>query len=239
MIRDEGGQLAADVYGDTEDRDVGGYVQRARNALAAGLILPPGYRLEWTGDYQRQLRASARLWLLVPLVLLVILVVLYVIFHSAAEALLVMLSVVYAMTGGVVLQWVLGQPFSVAVWVGYIGLFGVAVQTGVVMIVYLEEALEQRRRTSSKLTERDLFEAVIAGAVLRLRPKLMTIAATACGLLPLLWSTGAGTDLLKPMAVPIIGGMATSAVHVLIITPVIFYLMNRRQLVPLPAIPLA
>jgi Cu(I)/Ag(I) efflux system membrane protein CusA/SilA len=141
-----------------------------------------------------------------------------------------MLSVVYAMTGGVILQWLLGYNFSVAVWVGYIALYGVAVQTGVVMVVYLHEALDRRLRRGDSLTEADILEATIAGSVLRLRPKLMTVTVVLAGLLPIMWSTGVGSDVMKPMAAPIIGGMITSTVHVLIITPVIFYIMKLRAL---------
>src|SRR5947207_10214946 len=141
-----------------------------------------------------------------------------------------MLSVVYAMTGGVILQWLLGYNFSVAVWVGYIALYGVAVQTGVVMVVYLHEALDRRLRAGETLTERDLLEATVSGSVLRLRPKLMTVSVVMAALLPILWSTGVGSDVMKPIAAPIIGGMVTSTIHVLIITPVIFYLMKIRAL---------
>jgi Cu(I)/Ag(I) efflux system membrane protein CusA/SilA len=167
---------------------------------------------------------------LVPIVIVTVFVILYFTLQSASEALMVMLSVAYAMTGGLLMQWVLGYEFSVAVWVGYIALFGVAVQTGVVMVVYLQEALDARVRRGLALSESDLFEAVMEGAVLRLRPKLMTVLATLCGLLPILWSTGVGADVLKPIAAPIVGGMITSAIHVLIITPVIFFLMKRRTL---------
>jgi Cu(I)/Ag(I) efflux system membrane protein CusA/SilA len=141
-----------------------------------------------------------------------------------------MLSVIYAMTGGVVLQWLLGYNFSVAVWVGYIALFGVAVQTGVVMVVYLREALDDRLKSAHSWTTDDVYRAVMAGAVLRLRPKLMTVAATLGGLLPILWSTGVGSDILKPIAAPIVGGMITSTLHVLIVTPVVFYLVKSRSL---------
>jgi Cu(I)/Ag(I) efflux system membrane protein CusA/SilA len=134
------------------------------------------------------------------------------------------------MTGGVILQWLLGYSFSVAVWVGYIALFGVAVQTGVIMVIYLHEALDGRIRADDRLREVDLLEATVSGAVLRLRPKLMTVATTILGLLPILWSSGAGSDVLRPMAAPIVGGMITSTVHVLIITPVIFHLMKLRAL---------
>jgi Cu(I)/Ag(I) efflux system membrane protein CusA/SilA len=141
-----------------------------------------------------------------------------------------MLSVVYAMTGGVILQWLLGYNFSVAVWVGYIALYGVAVQTGVVMVVYLHEALDTRLRQGGTITEQDIREATIAGSVLRLRPKLMTVSVVMAGLVPILWSTGVGSDIMKPIAAPIIGGMITSTIHVLIITPVIFYVIKLRAL---------
>ncbi len=211
-----------------QSRDIGGYVARAREAIDRQLQLPPGYLLDWSGQYEMQVRAATRLRLIVPVVLLAIFVLLYLVFRSASEALTVMLSVVYAMTGGVLLQWLLGYNFSVAVWVGYITLYGVAVQTGVIMVVYLHEALDRRIAAGTPLTEEALFEATVAGAVLRLRPKLMTVVATVAGLLPILWSTGVGSDVMKPIAAPIVGGMVTSAVHVLIITPIIFFLMKRR-----------
>ena len=141
-----------------------------------------------------------------------------------------MLSVVYAMTGGVILQWLLGYNFSVAVWVGYIALYGVAVQTGVVMVVYLHEALDARLRRGGELTEHDIWEATMRGSVLRLRPKLMTVTVVMASLVPIMWSTGVGSDVMKPIAAPIIGGMITSTIHVLIITPVIFYIMKLRAL---------
>jgi Cu(I)/Ag(I) efflux system membrane protein CusA/SilA len=229
MIRDENGQLAGYIYVDTATRDIGGYVEAAKRAVAA-VHLPPGYTLQWTGQYEFQVRARERLKVLIPLVLFIIFMLLYVTFHSAAEAAIVMLSVVYAMTGGVILQWLLGYNFSVAVWVGYIALYGVAVQTGVVMVVYLHEALDRRLRRGDSLTEADIREATIAGSVLRLRPKLMTVTVVLAGLLPIMWSTGVGSDVMKPIAAPIIGGMITSTVHVLIITPVIFYIMKLRAL---------
>jgi Cu(I)/Ag(I) efflux system membrane protein CusA/SilA len=184
----------------------------------------------WTGQYEFQVRARERLAVLLPLVFGVIFILLYFTFRSASEASIVMLSVVYAMTGGVILQYLLGYNFSVAVWVGYIALYGVAVQTGVVMVVYLHEALDARLRRGDALTERDILEATIAGSVLRLRPKLMTVSVVMAGLVPILWSTGVGSDVMKPIAAPIVGGMVTSTIHVLIITPVIFYIMKRRAL---------
>jgi Cu(I)/Ag(I) efflux system membrane protein CusA/SilA len=230
MIRDENGQLAGYVYVDTATRDIGGYVDQAKRAVSEHLKLPAGYTLQWTGQYEFQVRARQRFKILIPLVFFIIFMLLYMTFHSASEATIVMLSVVYAMTGGVILQWFLGYNFSVAVWVGYIALYGVAVQTGVVMVVYLHEALDKRLRQGGTLTEDDLREATITGSVLRLRPKLMTVSVVMAGLVPILWSTGVGSDIMKPTAAPIIGGMVTSTIHVLIITPVIFYLMKLRAL---------
>jgi copper/silver efflux system protein len=230
MVRDEDGQLAGYVYVDTVTRDIGGYVNSAKAALARDLRLPIGYTLQWTGQYEFQVRARERLKILVPLVFFIIFMLLYMTFHSASEATIVMLSVVYAMTGGVILQWLLGYNFSVAVWVGYIALYGVAVQTGVVMVVYLHEALDKQLARGGELTQRDVLEATIAGSVLRLRPKLMTVTVVMASLVPIMWSTGVGSDIMKPIAAPIIGGMITSTIHVLIITPVIFYIMKSRAL---------
>jgi Cu(I)/Ag(I) efflux system membrane protein CusA/SilA len=230
MIRDENAQLAGYVYIDTATSDIGGYVDRAREAIAASVALPTGYTLLWTGQYEFQVRARERLRIVIPIVLFLIFVLLYMTFRSASEAAIVMLSVVYAMTGGILLQWLLGYNFSVAVWVGYIALYGVAVQTGVVMVVYLHEALDERLARGGEITDRDLLDATIHGSVLRLRPKLMTVTVVMASLVPIMWSTGVGADVMKPIAAPIIGGMITSTVHVLIITPVIFYIMKRRAL---------
>jgi Cu(I)/Ag(I) efflux system membrane protein CusA/SilA len=230
MVRDEDAQLAGYVYVDTVTSDIGGYVDTAKAAIANGLQLPTGYTLQWTGQYEFQVRARERLKILIPLVFFIIFILLYMTFHSASEATIVMLSVVYAMTGGVILQWLLGYNFSVAVWVGYIALYGVAVQTGVVMVVYLHEALDKRLRQGGDVTARDVLQATINGSVLRLRPKLMTVTVVMASLVPIMWSAGVGSDVMKPIAAPIIGGMITSTIHVLIITPVIFYIMKTRAL---------
>jgi Cu(I)/Ag(I) efflux system membrane protein CusA/SilA len=168
--------------------------------------------------------------MLLPVVFAGIFALLYLTFHSISESVIVMLSVIYAMTGGVLLQWLLGYNFSVAVWVGYIALYGIAVQTGVVMVVYLHEALDGKLRQKRVLSESDVWDATISGSILRLRPKLMTVGTTVLGLLPIMWSTGVGSDLMKPIATPIVGGMLTSTIHVLIVTPVIFYLMKTHAL---------
>jgi Cu(I)/Ag(I) efflux system membrane protein CusA/SilA len=230
MVRDEDAQLAGYVYVDTVTSDIGGYVDAAKAAIAQHLKLPTGYTLQWTGQYEFQVRARERLKILIPIVFFIIFMLLYMTFHSASEATIVMLSVVYAMTGGVILQWLLGYNFSVAVWVGYIALYGVAVQTGVVMVVYLHEALDKRLRRGGEVTGDDVLQATIDGSVLRLRPKLMTVTVVMASLVPIMWGAGVGSDVMKPIAAPIIGGMITSTIHVLIITPVIFYIMKMRAL---------
>jgi Cu(I)/Ag(I) efflux system membrane protein CusA/SilA len=230
MVRDEDAQLAGYVYVDTATRDIGGYVDAAKATIARELQMPSGYTLQWTGQYEFQLRARERLTILIPLVFFIIFMLLYMTFRSVSEAVIVMLSVVYAMTGGVILQWLLGYNFSVAVWVGYIALYGVAVQTGVVMVVYLHEALDRQLRHGGEITAADVLQATVDGSVVRLRPKLMTVTVVMASLVPIMWSTGVGSDVMKPIAAPIIGGMITSTIHVLVITPVIFYIMKLRSL---------
>jgi copper/silver efflux system protein len=152
------------------------------------------------------------------------------VFHSVVEAFVLILPTFYAMTGGLILQWLLGYNFSVAVWVGYIALFGIAVETGMVMVVYLHAALDQRLASGRELTNKDIQEAAIEGAVQRLRPKLMTVFAVLASLAPILWESGIGSDVMKPIAAPIVGGMITSTVHVLILVPVFFVMMKERML---------
>jgi len=155
---------------------------------------------------------------------------LYLVFRSVTEAVVLILPTFYAMSGGLLLQWLLGYNFSVAVWVGYIALFGIAVETGVVMVVYLHEALDRRIRNGVGLTEQDIEQAAIEGAVQRLRPKLMTVTAVLVSLVPILWETGIGSDVMKPIAAPVVGGMITSTIHVLILVPVFFVMMKERSL---------
>ncbi len=171
--------------------------------------------------------AKKTLQIVLPIVFAMIFVLLTMTFRSASEASIVMLSVVYAMTGGVILQWLLGYNFSVAVWIGYIALYGVAVETGVIMVIYLHEALD-KRLGKGELTRQDILEATREGSVLRLRPKLMTVAAATLSLVPIFWSTGTGSEVMRPIATPIVGGMVTSTIHVLLVTPVIFLLMKER-----------
>ena len=165
-----------------------------------------------------------------PIVFFVIFLLLYMIFHSATEAAVLIFPTFYAMTGGLILQYWLGYNFSVAVWVGYIALFGIAVETGVVMVVYLHESLDKRLASGIPLKHEDIEAAAIEGAVQRLRPKLMTVTAVLASLMPILWESGIGSDVMKPIAAPIVGGMVTSTIHVLILVPVFFAFMKERAL---------
>jgi len=192
--------------------------------------MPAGYYIAWSGQFENQQRAKQRLLLVVPIVLIVIFGLLYMTYNSAVEAAHVLLAVPFALTGGVYLQWLLGYNFSVAVWVGFIALFGTAVQTGVVMVIYLEEAVEKKRKELGVLTKKDLLDAVVEGALLRLRPKVMTVTTVVAGLLPIMWSSSTGAEVMKPLATPVLGGMVSSLLHVLIITPVIFYWIHSRNL---------
>jgi Cu(I)/Ag(I) efflux system membrane protein CusA/SilA len=230
MIRDEDGQLTGYVYIDLNTSDYGGFVQQASGLLQQKLQLPPGYTYQWSGEYEFELRAKQRMKLILPVVFFVIFMLLYMVFHSVAEAMVLIFPTVYAMTGGLILQWLLNYNFSVAVWVGYIALFGIAVETGVVMVVYLHEALDRRLATGVPLKHEDIEAAAIEGAVQRLRPKLMTVFAVLASLVPILWETGIGSDVMKPIAAPIVGGMITSTIHVLILVPVFFALMKERAL---------
>jgi copper/silver efflux system protein len=230
MIRDEDGQLTAYVYIDLNTKDYGGFVKDATNLLNQKLKLPPGYTYQWSGEYEFELRARERLKMILPLVFFAIFILLYLIFHSVSESLILIFPTLYAMTGGLLLQWILGYNFSVAVWVGYIALFGIAVETGVVMVVYLHEALDKRLAMAIPLTNQEIEEAAIEGAVRRLRPKLMTVTAVLASLAPILWETGIGSDVMKPIAAPIVGGMITSTIHVLILVPVFFVMMKERAL---------
>jgi Cu(I)/Ag(I) efflux system membrane protein CusA/SilA len=228
MIRDEDGALTGYVFLDLNTKNYGGFVNQADKLLKAKLAMPAGYTYRWAGEYEFELRAKERLKIILPIVFFVIFILLYMIFKSAAEAAVLIFPTLYAMSGGLLLQWLLGYNFSVAVWVGYIALFGIAVETGVVMVVYLHEALEHRIALGAPLTEGDVEQAAIDGAVQRLRPKLMTVTAVILSLGPILWETGIGSDVMKPIAAPIVGGMITSTIHVLILVPVFFYLMKRR-----------
>jgi Cu(I)/Ag(I) efflux system membrane protein CusA/SilA len=230
MIRDEDGALTGYIYIDLNTKDYGGFVASANNSFRQKLTLPPGYTYKWSGEYEFELRAKERLQLILPVVFCVIFLLLYMVFHSVVEAAVLIFPTIYALTGGLVLQRLLGYNFSVAVWVGYIALFGIAVETGVVMVVYLHEALDHRLASGVPLRHEDIEIAVIEGAVQRLRPKLMTVSVVLASLVPILWETGVGSDVMKPIAAPLVGGMITSTIHVLILVPVFFALMKERAL---------
>ncbi len=230
MIRDEDGQLTGYIYIDLNTSDHGGFVHQASEMLRQKLQLPAGYTYQWSGEYEFQLRAKERLKIILPVVFFAIFLLLYMVFHSVTEAMVLIFPTFYAMTGGLILQWLLGYNFSVAVWVGYIALFGIAVETGVVMVVYLHESLEKRIASARPLSDADIHEAAIEGAVHRLRPKLMTVCAVLASLIPILWASGIGSDVMKPIAAPMVGGMITSTIHVLILVPVFFVLMKERAL---------
>src|SRR6185437_15402824 len=206
MIRDEDGALTGYIYIDLNTSDYGGFVQKADSLLRQKLALPAGYTYQWSGEYQFELRAKKRLELILPVVFFVIFLLLYMTFHSVAESAMLFFPVFFALIGGLLLQVILGYNFSVAVAVGYIDLFGIAVETAVVMIVYLHEALDARLALGIPLKHEDIEAATIDGAVLRLRPKLMTVFAVIGSLGPLLWETGIGSDVMKPIAAPIVGG---------------------------------
>jgi Cu(I)/Ag(I) efflux system membrane protein CusA/SilA len=230
MISSENGLLRGTVLLNVRGRDVGSFVDQARVALAQQVQMPTGYYIAWSGQYENQQRARQRLLIVIPIVLLVIFGLLYITYHSALEAAHVLMAVPFALTGGIYLLWLLGYNFSVAVWVGFIALFGTAVQTGVVMVIYLNEAVERKRQEAGRLTRESLKEAVMEGALLRLRPKVMTVSTVVAGLLPIMWSTSAGSEVMKPLATPVLGGMVSSLLHVLIVTPAIFYSIHARRL---------
>ena len=231
MISSENGLLLATVLLNVQGRDVGGFVEEAKRAVTAQVALPAGYYVGWSGRWENQERARQRLLVVVPIVILVIFILLYFTYRSVLEAAHVLLAVPFALTGGVYLLWLLGYNFSVAVWVGFIALFGTAVQTAVVMVIYLEEAVHRKQQElGGRLTRAALRDAVVEGALLRLRPKVMTVSTVIAGLLPIMWSTRVGAEVMKPLATPVLGGMISSLAHVLIVTPVIFLALRERRL---------
>ena len=229
-IRTENGQLTTYIYVDINGRDLGGYVADAQKAVAATVKLPPGYSIGWSGQFEYLQRAEARMKIVVPVTLLIIFLLLFLNFRKLTETLIVMLSLPFALVGGVWLMWWLGFNISVAVAVGFIALAGVAAETGVVMLIYLEQALAEVRdkcaRESRSLTRADLHQAIMLGAVERVRPKMMTVVAIMAGLVPILWSTGTGSEVMQRIAVPMIGGMMSSTVLTLVVIPAIYGLIK-------------
>ena len=233
-IRTENGQLAVYVFVDLAGRDLGGYVAEARDAVAKEVQLPQGMSIQWSGQFEYLERAEARLKIVVPVTLLVIFLLLYLNFRRLTETLIVMLSLPFALVGGVWLMWWMGFNMSVAVAVGFIALAGVAAETGVIMLVYLDHAWDERRAAAlaagRESTRADLYQAIMVGAVERVRPKMMTVVAIMAGLLPILWSTGAGSEIMQRIAVPMIGGMVSSTVLTLVVIPAIYGLVKGRRL---------
>ena len=225
-IRTENAQLAVYIYVDLRDRDIGGYVADAQKAVAEQVKFPPGYYVSWSGQFEYMERAKARLQIVIPVTILIIFLLLYLNFRRVTESLIVMLSVPFALVGGLWLMWWLGFNLSVAVAVGFIALAGVAAETGVVMLIYLDHALTERRAeraaAGKPFTQDDLYAAVMTGAVDRVRPKMMTVAAIMAGLLPIMWSHGTGAEVMQRIAVPMIGGMISSTVLTLIVIPAIY-----------------
>jgi Cu(I)/Ag(I) efflux system membrane protein CusA/SilA len=228
-IASENGRLRAYVQANVQDRDLGGFVNDVEMALRKLDWSSMTYKL--TGEYENQRRFAQTMQVVFPAVLLIIFVMLFMVYHSALEAAHVLLAVPFALSGGVFLQKLLGYNFNGAVWVGYIALFGTAVQTGVVMVVYLEEMVKKRmEERGAAFNAADLVQAVKDGARLRLRPKVMTVATIVASLLPIMWSHRQGAEVMKPLATPVIGGMVSSLIHILIVTPVIFCWLREREL---------
>jgi Cu(I)/Ag(I) efflux system membrane protein CusA/SilA len=233
VIRNENGALTGWVYVDMAGRDIGGYVNDAKKAVAAKLekagLLPAGYRFEWSGQYEHMLRVRERLKVVVPITLALIFVLLYLNFKSVPETFVILLSIPFAMTGSIWLLWLLGYNLSIAVWVGIIALAGLAAQTGTVMIIYLDEAFQAYQKAGRMKTQHDLFEAITYGAVQRVRPKLMTVSMITLGLVPALWAHGAGAEAIQRIAAPMIGGLITSTILTLEIVPAVYSLWRGRQ----------
>ena len=238
MIRTEDGQLAVYVFVDVRDRDLGGYVADARRQVAETVAFPSGYYATWSGQYEYLERAKARLAIVVPATLLVIFLLLYLNFRRMTETLIVMLSLPFALVGGLWLMDYMGFNMSVASAVGFIALAGVAAETGVIMLIYLDHALRDARHLcvaeGRPFTRVDLQRAIMVGAVERVRPKMMTVTAIMAGLVPILWSTGTGSEVMQRIAVPMIGGMVSSSVLTLLVIPAIYGLVKSSSIATAP-----
>lgn len=235
MIASENAMLRGAVLFNVRDRDLGSTVEEAMQALNENLgVLPNGYYLEWSGQYENLIRGKQTLIVILPVVLLIIFVSLYLAFKSIREAFFSLITVPFALIGGAYMVYFYGVNLSVAVAVGFIALFGIAVETGVVMVIYLNDAMQQlvklRGNSSETISKEDLREYVIAGAAKRLRPKLMTVCVALFGLIPVLWSTGVGSDVMQPIVLPMIGGVLTSSTHILLVTPLIFLMTKEYEL---------
>jgi Cu(I)/Ag(I) efflux system membrane protein CusA/SilA len=229
-VKTEGAFPVTTVFVDIQGVDVGTYVERAKQVVASSVQLPAGYTLVWSGQYEFMQRVRAKLKVAVPVTLAIIFLLLYLNFRGVTESLIVMLSLPFALVGGVWWLFLAGYHTSVAVWVGMIALAGVSAETGVVMLIYLDEAYHRRSLTGILEDEDDIREAVREGAVGRLRPVVMTVVAIIAGLMPILWSHGTGADVMKRIAAPMVGGMITSTLLTLVVIPPIYLIWRRRQL---------
>lgn len=234
MITSENALLRGAVMFNVRDRDLGGTVTEAIEKVGAEMKLPDGYFLEWSGQYENLIRGQRTLLLIAPVVLVIIFLALYLAFHSAREAFLSLITIPFALIGGAYMVYFYGVNLSVAVAVGFIALFGIAVETGVVMVIYLNDAMRQlvERKGNSRetISREELKEAVIHGAARRLRPKIMTVSVALFGLVPVLWANGVGSDVMLPIVLPMIGGVLTSSTHILLVTPLIFLMTKEYEL---------
>ena len=235
MINSENALLRGTVLFNVRDRDLAGTVQEAQQKLNTMLTkLPKGYFIEWSGQYENLISSERTMKIILPIVLFIIFLAMYFAFHSVREALLSLVSLPFALIGGAFMIYFWGVNLSVAVAVGFIALFGLAVETSVVMIIYLYDAMQQlvaaKGNSSATITKEDLREYVIAGAAKRVRPKIMTVCVILFGLIPILWSTGVGSDVMIPIVLPMIGGVFTSSIHILLVTPIIFLMSKEYEL---------
>ncbi|MCJ8166759.1 efflux RND transporter permease subunit [Pontibacter sp. E15-1] len=235
MINSENAQLRGAVLFNVRDRDLGSTVKEAMEKInAEGKIMPEGYYLEWSGQWENQVRANQTLQLIIPLVLVIIFLILYFSFKSMKEALLNLITIPFALVGGVFIVYFYGVNLSVAVAVGFIALFGLAIETAMVMVVYLNEAMKDladaKGNSSETITKQDVSDYVFMGAAKRLRPKIMTVSVALFGLIPVLWATGVGSDVMLPIVLPMIGGVFTSSIHILLVTPVVFEMTKQYEL---------
>jgi copper/silver efflux system protein len=231
MIRDDDGLLAAYVYIDIKDRDLGGYVEDLKKVIEEKIRpeMPAGYTLAWSGQYEFQERANKRLAVLVPLTIGIIFMLLYLNTQSIVKTFIVFLAVPFSAIGAFWLLWILGYNTSVAVWVGLIALLGVDAETGIFMLMYLDMAFEDAKAKGRMTSLVELKEAIVHGAVRRVRPKFMTVATTFIGLLPIMWAVGVGADVMKRVAAPMVGGLATSFMMELLVYPAIYFIWRKRE----------
>jgi Cu(I)/Ag(I) efflux system membrane protein CusA/SilA len=232
MIRNENGLLSGYVYVDfdTSKEDVGGYVEKAKKAVAEKVKLPPGYSLAWSGQYENLIRVKERLKVVIPVTLVLIWLLMYANTKSAMKTMIVLLAVPFSLIGAIWFLWLLGYNLSIAVWVGVIALMGLDAETGIFMLLFLDLAHAEAKANGLLRNRADLIESIIHGAVKRVRPKAMTVCAAFFGLIPIMWSTGAGADLMKRIAAPMVGGLVTSFALELLVYPAVYMLWKEREL---------